>query len=102
MKLIVLNLPRDLSEADLADMFNAHGKVDDCTLVMDGNTGTSKGFGFVEMADADAATAAVESLHGTQTGGLAVSLVSLAALVLSDRLTLAFNIYGAPAPRASG
>jgi RNA recognition motif-containing protein len=66
MKIIILNLPRDLSEDGLADLFRAHGGVDSCDLVMDANTGISKGFGFVEMPAEEEAEAAIAALHGTK------------------------------------
>jgi len=64
MKLIVLNLPRDLSEDDLAELFKAHGDIKACDLVIDEKTGTSKGFGFVEMALENEAEIAIKELHG--------------------------------------
>lgn len=66
MKLIVLNLPRDLSENDLAKLFKAHGNIKACDLVKDAQTGASKGFGFVEMALAHEAENAIKALHGTR------------------------------------
>jgi RNA recognition motif-containing protein len=66
MKLIALNLPRDLTEDELAALFKAHGDIQSCDLVMDANTGISKGFGFVEMAVADEAALAIKALHGTR------------------------------------
>lgn len=66
MKLIVLNLPRDFGEQDLAELFKAHGTVTACTLVLDDKSGASKGFGFVEMELADEALVAIEKLHSTK------------------------------------
>jgi len=66
MKIIALNLPRDLSEDEFAKLFKAHGTVDSCDLVMDTNTGISKGFGFIEMPVAEEAEAAIAALHGTK------------------------------------
>lgn len=66
MKLIVLNLPRELDQQNLQDLFSAHGTVTDCTLVMDEIRGLSKGFGFVEMESREDAMAAIEKLHGTK------------------------------------
>ena len=65
MKLIVLNLPRDFSEDELAKLFKAHGNIKACNLVMDEKTGTSKGFGFVEMAFEHEAEIAIMALHGS-------------------------------------
>jgi len=64
MKLMVLNLPRDFSEEALAKLFKTHGDIKACDLVIDDKTGTSKGFGFVEMALKDEAEIAVRELHG--------------------------------------
>lgn len=65
---MILNLPRDFKEQALAEMFKAYGNIKDCTLVIDENTGKSKGFGFVEMALAHEAEAAIKDLHGSQVG----------------------------------
>lgn len=66
MKLIVLNLPRDFDEQELEELFKEHGNVSACNLVLDGETGTSKGFGFVEMELEEAALEAIEKLHGSK------------------------------------
>ena len=68
MKLIVLNLPRDFSEDELAKLFKSHGNITGCTLVMDEATGKSKGFGFVEMALEHEGEAVIEELHGSKVG----------------------------------
>ncbi len=68
MKLIALNLPRDLSENELALLFKKYGNIKDCTIVMDENTGKSKGFGFVEMALEHEGPIAIENLHGHKIG----------------------------------
>ncbi len=66
MKLIVLNLPRDFSEDQLAKLFKAHGNIRGCDLVIDPATGISKGFGFVEMALDHEAEIAIKALHGSK------------------------------------
>jgi RNA recognition motif-containing protein len=68
MKLIALNLPRDLSEQSLTLFFKKIGDVKSCTIVIDKYTGISKGFGFVEMALDHDAEVAVKTLHGTKIG----------------------------------
>ncbi len=68
MKLMALNLPRDLSENDLARLFKQYGNIKNVTIVMDKATGKSKGFGFVEMALAHEGAAALKNLHGTLVG----------------------------------
>jgi RNA recognition motif-containing protein len=68
MKLIALGLPRDLTEDELAKLFKKHGNIKGCTLVMDENTGKSKGFGFVEMALEHEGEDVIKQLHGTKIG----------------------------------
>ena len=68
MKLIALNLPRDLSEQSLALIFKKIGDIKSCTLVIDKYTGISKGFGFVEMASDHDAETAIKELHGSKIG----------------------------------
>lgn len=68
MKLIALNLPRDFDENALAALFKSYGNIKECTLVIDKNTGKSKGFGFVEMALAHEGENAVKELHGSKVG----------------------------------
>ncbi|WP_269519661.1 RNA recognition motif domain-containing protein [Alteromonas sp. BMJM2] len=65
MKLLVRNLARTTTEQEILTLFSAHGTVNDCSLVLDKETGQSKGFAFVEMADADEANNALKSLHHT-------------------------------------
>ena len=68
MKIIALNLPRDMSEQSLALIFKKIGDIKSCTLVIDKHTGISKGFGFVDMAlDLDGEKA-IKELHGTKIG----------------------------------
>ena len=66
MKLMVLNLPRDCRGEALAKLFKTHGDIKACDLIIDDKTGTSKGFGFVEMALKDEAEIAVRELHGSR------------------------------------
>lgn len=72
MKLIVLNLPRDFGEEDLAKLFKAHGNIKACNLVLDDKTGKSKGFGFVEMALEHEADIAIAALHGSKVGNKSI------------------------------
>lgn len=66
MELIALNLPRDFGEQDLHNLFKVHGTVTACTIVLDEQSGASKGFGFVEMARDEDALAVIKKLHGTK------------------------------------
>ncbi|SHO55737.1 RNA recognition motif domain-containing protein [Vibrio quintilis] len=65
MKLLVRNLARTTQEHEIRALFSAHGTVTECTLVLDQDTGQSKGFAFVEMPEKDEAEAAIASLNLT-------------------------------------
>ena len=67
--LYVGNLPHSTTEAELRNLFAAHGAVEKITLVTDRDTGRSRGFGFVEMINASEADKAVAALNGTDLGG---------------------------------
>jgi len=67
--LYVGNLPHSTTEAELRNIFEAHGAVEKITLVTDRDTGRSRGFGFVEMTNANEADKAIAALNGTDLGG---------------------------------
>lgn len=67
--LYVGNLPHSTTEAELRNVFEAHGAVEKVSLVTDRETGRSRGFAFVEMTDAAAADKAIAALNGTDLGG---------------------------------
>ncbi|MDC9729035.1 MAG: RNA-binding protein [Methyloprofundus sp.] len=69
MKLLVRNLTRNTSEAELKALFQPFGTVQSCTLVLDKDTQISKGFGFIEMPKVGEAKAAMKSLNGTSVSG---------------------------------
>ena len=69
MKLLIRNLSRTTTEAELRTLFEAHGAVQSCNLVIDKKTGSSKGFGFVEMPKQGEAKAAMKVLNGTEIAG---------------------------------
>ena len=69
MKLLIRNLARTTTETELRAMFEAHGTVQSCNLVMDKTTGESKGFGFVEMPKPGEAKAAMKNLNGKDIAG---------------------------------
>lgn len=69
MKLLIRNLATSTTEAELRDLFEGYGSVQSCNLVMDKETGNSKGFGFVEMPRQGEAKAAMQGLNGTMVGG---------------------------------
>ena len=69
MKILVRNLSRDVTEAELLALFTAHGRVQSCTVVMDQVTGGSKGFGFANMPVPHEAKAAMHALNGLSVKG---------------------------------
>jgi len=69
MKLLVRNLARTTTEEALKAMFETHGAVQSCTVVMDKETGSSKGFGFVEMPKQGDAKAAIKNLNNKEVDG---------------------------------
>ena len=73
-KLYIGNLNYDVSSSDLEAMLSPHGTVQSAQVIMDRDTGQSKGFGFVEM-DSDAeAQAAIAALDGQEQGGRALKV----------------------------
>jgi RNA recognition motif-containing protein len=69
MKLLVRNLTRNTTEAELKALFQPFGTVQSCTLVLDKDTQISKGFGFVEMPKVGEAKAAMKNLNGSSVSG---------------------------------
>ncbi len=67
--IFVGNLPFSATEADLNQLFSQHGKVDRVAIIIDRETGRSRGFGFVEMGNDAEADAAINALNGTDFGG---------------------------------
>ncbi|MGB4360857.1 MAG: RNA-binding protein, partial [Rhodoferax sp.] len=63
-KLYVGNLPYSFRDDDLQQAFAAHGTVTSAKVMMERDTGRSKGFGFVEMADDAQAQTAIEAMNG--------------------------------------
>jgi cold-inducible RNA-binding protein len=68
-KLYVGNLSFEVGNSDLEEMFAPHGSVRSAQVIMDRDTGRSKGFGFVEMSGDSEATAAISALNGRDFRG---------------------------------
>lgn len=68
MKLFVAGLPYDLDDAELEEIFEKFGKVNSAKVAIDRETGKSRGFGFVDMADATEAKDAIENLKDIMLG----------------------------------
>ena len=73
-KLYVGNLTYGVTDAELQQMFEAHGTVASAQVIMDRDTGRSKGFGFVEMGSDAEAQAAIGALNGKDSGGRALTV----------------------------
>ena len=73
-KLFVGNLAFATTEADLATLFASAGTVESAAVVVDRDTGRSRGFGFVEMSSASEAMDAISRLNGHDVGGRQINV----------------------------
>ncbi len=73
-KLYVGNLTYDVDDAALQQMFEPFGTVQSAQIIMDRDTGRSKGFGFVEMGSDQEAQAAITGLNGKEVGGRSLTV----------------------------
>lgn len=73
-RIYVGNLAYGVNDADLTTMFEAHGTVVSAQVLMDRDTGRSKGFGFVEMKTDQEAAAAIQALNGKEHDGRALTV----------------------------
>jgi RNA recognition motif-containing protein len=63
------NLPWTFKDDELKGLFEEHGEVTSAKVIVDRESGRSRGFGFVEMASADEAASAIEALNGQEAEG---------------------------------
>jgi RNA recognition motif-containing protein len=68
MKLFVAGLPYDFDDAELVEFFEKFGKINSAKVAIDKQTGKSRGFAFVDMANEEEAKEAIESLNGLELG----------------------------------
>ena len=73
-KLYVGNLSYEVSSSDMEQMFSPHGTIESADVIMDRDTGRSKGFGFVEMGSDQEAQAAIAALDGQTHGERALKV----------------------------
>ncbi len=73
-KLYVGNLPYSVGNNDLQRLFEAHGSVVSAQVIMDRDTGRSKGFGFVEMGNDSEAQAAIADMNGKEVDGRSLTV----------------------------
>jgi len=73
-KLYVGNLTFDMTDGQLETLFGPHGTVQSAQVIMDRDTGRSKGFGFVEMNNDQEAQTAITALNGKEVNGRALTV----------------------------
>ena len=73
-KLYVGNLTYEVTDGDLSKMFEAHGTVESAQVIMDRDTGRSKGFGFVEMQSDQEAQTAIAAMNGKEFNGRSLTV----------------------------
>src|SRR5437867_11200788 len=73
-KLYVGNLAYGVTDSTLEQLFAAHGTVQSAQVIMDRDTGRSKGFGFVEMGSDQEAQAAIQALNGKEVDGRSLTV----------------------------
>ncbi len=69
MKIYIGNLPFGSTDSDLSELFTDFGDVESASIITDKETGESKGFGFVEMVEKEAAKDAIQALNGSPLNG---------------------------------
>ena len=73
-KLYVGNLPYEIGETELQDLFGQAGSVDSVNIMRDQATGRARGFAFVEMSTDEEAEKAINALNGAQVGGRSLTV----------------------------
>ncbi len=91
MNIYVGNLSYTLTEDELKKAFEAYGQVTSASIIKDRDTGRSKGFGFVEMANSTEANAAITGMNGKELSGRAINVSQARP-----------RTEGAPPPRSGG
>lgn len=74
MNIYAGNLSYNVTDDDLREMFEAYGEVSRASVISDRETGRSKGFGFVEMANDDEGKSAIDALNGKDLEGRAINV----------------------------
>jgi cold-inducible RNA-binding protein len=69
MNIYVANIPYSFKDNDLTELFSEFGNVVSAKIIIDRETGNSRGFGFVEMENKEAGNNAIESLNGKDING---------------------------------
>ncbi|NLI36082.1 MAG: RNA-binding protein [Bacteroidales bacterium] len=72
MNIFIAGLNYNISDSELSELFAAYGEVSSARVIKDRQTGRSKGYGFAEMTDDEAAKKAIEELNGQEIKGRAI------------------------------
>jgi RNA recognition motif-containing protein len=75
MNIYVSNLGFNVQDGDLKELFTAYGNVSSAKIIIDKLSNQSRGFGFVEMSDDEAAKRAIDELNGTSKDGRAMKVM---------------------------
>ncbi|RFZ81262.1 RNA-binding protein [Mucilaginibacter terrenus] len=94
MNIFVGSLPYSLQEADLQELFEAYGEVSTVKIIIDRESGRSKGFGFVEMPDDESAQKAISGLNGSQIAGRSIAVSQAEEKKAGDRRPSGGGGYG--------
>ena len=73
-KIFVGSLPFEMSDLELEDLFKQYGEVTSAKVIVDRDSGRSRGFGFVEMNSEGSAESAIEALNGTEVKGRTINV----------------------------
>lgn len=95
-KLYVGNLPYSITESSLIELFGSFGNVAKATIISDRATGTSKGFGFVEMSDDAEADQAIRAMNGKEIEGRALNVSEARPQEDRNRPQMGNNRYSSP------
>ena len=74
MNIYVGNLTYSVTDSDLQEAFEAHGSVDRAKVILDRETGRSRGFGFIEMPNDEEGNTAIEAMNGKELDGRALNV----------------------------
>ena len=83
-KIYVGNLSFQTTEGDITEAFSGFGPVESVSIITDRDTGRSKGFGFVQMAEDADAEKAIGALNGTELGGRSLTVNEARPMVKRD------------------
>ncbi|WP_321330743.1 RNA-binding protein [uncultured Bacteroides sp.] len=74
MNIFIAGLSYNISDSDLGELFTEYGEITSAKVITDRETGRSKGYGFVELADEAAGNKAIEELNGAEIDGKVISV----------------------------